>query len=53
MYSRADYSPYDGHEVRGWPKWTIARGEVVLEDGVVTASPGRGRLVRRGPHRPI
>ena len=53
MYSRADYSPYDGYEVRGWPRWTIARGEVVLQDGVVTASPGRGRLVRRGPHRPI
>ncbi len=53
MESRADYSPYDGFEVTGWPKWTLSRGEIVYEDGVVTGSPGRARLVRRGPHRPI
>ena len=53
MYSRADYSPYDGFEVRGWPKWTVSRGEVVVEDGAVTAAAGRGRLVRRGRHRPL
>ena len=27
----------------------IARGEVVLEDGVVTGQKGRAKLVRRGP----
>ena len=32
MYSRADYSPYDGFEVSGWPKWTLSRGEVVLAE---------------------
>jgi dihydropyrimidinase len=53
MYSRSDYSPYDGFEVRGWPLWTISRGEVVFADGVVTAAPGRGQLIRRGPHRAI
>lgn len=53
MYSRSDYSPYDGFEVKGWPRWTISRGEVVVEDGAVIASPGRGRLIRRGPHRSI
>ena len=53
MYSRADYSPYDGFEVRGWPKWTISRGDVVQKDGRVTGVKGRARLVRRGPHRAI
>jgi len=53
MYSRSDYSPYDGFEVRGWPKWTLSRGEVVLQDGEVIGKKGRGRLVRRGPHRSI
>jgi dihydropyrimidinase len=53
MYSRSGYSPYDGFEVRGWPAWTISRGEVVFADGEVTAAPGRGQLIRRGPHRAI
>lgn len=53
MYSRADYSPYDGFEVRGWPKWTLSRGELVQADGRVTARKGRAKLVRRGPHRAI
>lgn len=47
MRSRAGYSPYDGAEVFGWPRFTVSRGEVVLEDGEVTASPGRGQWLRR------
>lgn len=39
MHSRADYSPYDGFEVRGWPKWVVSRGEVVVEDGAVVPHP--------------
>ena len=49
MQSRAGYSVYDGREVFGWPRFTISRGDVVLEDGEVTASPSRGRWLRRGP----
>lgn len=51
MNSRCDYSPYDGFEVTGWPKWTLSRGEIVFENGVVTGRSGRGRLVKRGPHQ--
>ena len=51
MHSRADYSPYDGWQVTGWPRWTISRGEVVAEGRQVLAEPGRGRLVRRQGHR--
>jgi dihydropyrimidinase len=53
MHSRSDFSPYDGWEVTGWPRWTISRGEIVAESGEVTANPGRGRLAPRGPHRSI
>jgi dihydropyrimidinase len=53
MQSRADYSPYDGFKVTGWPKYTICRGEVVLDGKTVVGLPGRGQLVRRGPHRAI
>jgi dihydropyrimidinase len=49
MQSKADYSVYDGREVYGWPRFTVSRGDVVLEDGQVVAEPGRGRWVRRGP----
>ena len=53
MHSRSDYSPYDGFEVTGWPKFTISRGEVVVEGNEVVGQAGRGRLIRRGPHRAI
>ncbi|MEM7019058.1 MAG: amidohydrolase family protein [Pseudomonadota bacterium] len=53
MFSRADYSPYDGFKVTGWPHWTFSRGELVFEEGKILGTPGRGQLVRRGPHRPI
>jgi dihydropyrimidinase len=52
MRSRAGYSPYDGREVCGWPRYTISRGDVVLEDGQVLAKPGRGQWLRRGRTSP-
>ncbi len=48
MYSKAGYSAYDGHEVHGWPRFTVSRGEVVLADGQVLAQPGRGKWLPRG-----
>lgn len=48
MQSRADYSVYDGWNVRGWPLYTISRGEIVLDSGEVLAQRGRGRWIRRG-----
>jgi dihydropyrimidinase len=50
-FSRADYSPYDGWQVTGWPVTTLRRGEVAYDAGQVTARPGSGRLLRRGPTR--
>jgi dihydropyrimidinase len=52
MRSKAGYSAYDGQEVTGWPRFTISRGDVVLEDGEDTARPGRGLWLRRGPTAP-
>jgi len=48
MRSNADYSVYDGREVHGWPRFTVSRGEIVLEDGQVVAEPGRGQWLRQG-----
>jgi hypothetical protein len=49
----AGHTLYQGREVKGWPAYTISRGEVVYADGSVTAPAGRGRLVRRGRTRPL
>lgn len=30
----ADYTPYEGIEVTGWPVTTLVRGRLVVENGV-------------------
>lgn len=45
MQHAIDYTPYEGMEVTGWPVTTIRRGEVVMQDGAVTAAPGSGRYL--------
>ncbi|MFC0407021.1 dihydropyrimidinase [Roseomonas elaeocarpi] len=47
MNHAIDYTPYEGMAVTGWPICTIARGVVVMRDGVVTAQPGSGRWLER------
>ncbi|MCR4427371.1 MAG: dihydropyrimidinase, partial [Firmicutes bacterium] len=46
----ADYSVYEGMELRGWPVMTISRGEIVMRDGKVLGRPGRGKFVERRLH---
>ena len=55
MYSRAGFSLYDGWDVTGWPAMVLSHGEVVARYGQLTdaAAVGRGRLVQRGPFRPL
>ncbi|HEY9288320.1 MAG TPA: dihydropyrimidinase [Candidatus Dormibacteraeota bacterium] len=52
MESRSDFDPYEGYVSAGWPTTVIARGEVIIEDGMVKSHPGRGRLIRRARYRP-
>jgi len=47
MQSNAGYSVCDGWQVRGWPVYTVSRGDVVFDRGQVVAERGRGRWVRR------
>ena len=48
MHSAVDYNPYQGLKVRGFPTWTLSRGEVIVERGKPIPRRGRGRLARRG-----
>lgn len=41
----AGYNPWAGRRVTGWPDTVIRRGEVVVQDGQVLASPGSGRHI--------
>lgn len=43
----ADYTPYEGLEVTGWPVTTIVRGTPVVRDGRLLAAKGHGRYVTR------
>jgi dihydropyrimidinase len=43
----ADYTPYEGMELTGWPTHTVVRGEVAFEDGAVVGERGRGTHVDR------
>jgi dihydropyrimidinase len=49
LHSAVDYSPYEGMRLKGFPTWTISRGDVIVADGRLEAAPGRGRLVERAP----
>ena len=45
LHENMDYTPYEGMALRGWPETVISRGEVVVDDGTVMASRGRGRFL--------
>ena len=46
-HSRCDYNLYEGTEVVGAPEVVLLRGQVLVENGELKASPGVGRFVRR------
>jgi dihydropyrimidinase len=50
LESYADYSPYEGMTLKGWPVRTLVRGRTVALDGRITDSAGGtpgGRFIRR------
>jgi dihydropyrimidinase len=47
-----DYNVFEGFKLKGLPRQTLSRGEVVYEGGKVTAKTGRGKFVARKPFPP-
>ncbi len=47
MQGRADWSPYEGHELGGFAHTTLRRGEVIVREYKVTDQPGGGRFTPR------
>ncbi len=43
----ADYTPYEGREIQGWPIMTIVRGHKVVQAGNLIGRKGSGVYLRR------
>jgi len=46
QHSEASYTAYEGRKILGKPVLTMQRGEILVEQGELTARPGRGRFLR-------
>lgn len=47
LFGYSDFSIYSGMKLKGWPRYTISRGEIIQKDGIVMAEPGRGKYIKR------
>ncbi|MEE9550054.1 MAG: hypothetical protein V3W08_06620, partial [Candidatus Binatia bacterium] len=45
VLSKAGWTPYDGMKVRGRSVATYVRGNLVAQDGKITARPGTGHYL--------
>ena len=43
----ADYSPFEGREVTGWPTQTIVRGQLAYDQGEIVGEQGYGTHIDR------
>jgi len=43
----ADYTPYEGIEITGWPVLTMVRGQIVVRDGALQGAKGFGTHLPR------
>jgi dihydropyrimidinase len=51
--SAIDYNVFEGFEVTGLPRYTFYRGDIVFEDGKITAEDGRGKFIDRPAGTPV
>jgi dihydropyrimidinase len=48
LHHGADYTPWEGFEVTGWPIATFLRGRCVMRDGELCGGAPRGDFLERG-----
>ncbi len=51
LRSYADYSPYEGERLKGWPVVTLLRGRVIARGGEITVPDEEGAYGRYVPRR--
>lgn len=50
LVTDCDWSPYEGFELYGFPKYTFCRGKKLVADGTLQSDiEGHGELIRRSP----
>ncbi len=47
LHHGADYTPYEGMQITGWPVTVILNGKVAVQDGALKLTPGAGRYLPR------
>jgi len=47
LHMNLDFSPFEGTEITGWPKYTLSRGKVLYKDGEFTGDVNYGKFVPR------
>ncbi|MEM8972853.1 MAG: dihydropyrimidinase [Pseudomonadota bacterium] len=47
LHHGADYTPYEGIHVVGWPETTIVRGQPIVRNGELNGKPGDGIYLER------
>ena len=47
LATNCDWSPYQGFKVRGFPEYTILRGNVIVEKGSFCGEKGMGHFLER------
>jgi len=45
--SAIDYNVFEGHNVKGLPRFTLTRGQVAVSENSINAEEGHGQFVRR------
>jgi len=51
--SSIDYNVFEGHHVKGLPRYTLTRGKVAVADGEVKTEEGHGKFVERAPNASV
>lgn len=51
--SAIDYNVFEGHEVKGLPRFTLTRGQVAVHDGEIRTQEGHGEFVAREPNATV
>jgi dihydropyrimidinase len=51
--SAIDYNVFEGHSVKGLPRYTLTRGQVAVADGEIKTQEGHGEFVARKGNAPV
>ena len=51
--SAIDYNVFEGHAVKGLPRFTLSRGHVAVHDGEIRTREGHGQFVKRDRDQPV